>query len=71
MRQIINISIPQDLAKSVKGLMQRDGYATKSELFRDLLRMRLGKGIYRELRTSQKEFSVGKCKKLPSLKNLR
>ncbi|OIO46833.1 MAG: hypothetical protein COY09_00165 [Candidatus Portnoybacteria bacterium CG_4_10_14_0_2_um_filter_39_11] len=71
MRQIINISITQDLAKSVEQLMQSDGYATKSELFRDLLRMRLGKGIYQELQASRQELAIGKGKVLRTLKDLR
>jgi len=71
MRQIINISITQDLAKSVEQLMQSDGYATKSELFRDLLRMRLGKGIYQELQASRQELATGKGKLLHALKDLR
>lgn len=71
MRQIINISIPEIMVKSIDKIMKQDGYATKSELFRDLLRMRLGKGIHQELRASRQELAAGKGRVLRSLKSLR
>ena len=71
MREIINISLPKELNKTVEEIIKKEKYATKSEFFRDLLRMRIEGKILRELTKSRKELSAGKGKFLKSLKNLR
>ena len=71
MRAIINISLPEGLSKKAEELMKESGYATKSEFFRDLLRMRIEGRILRELSESRKELVSGKGKLLKSLKELR
>jgi Arc/MetJ-type ribon-helix-helix transcriptional regulator len=71
MRSIINISLPEELKKRVEELMKEGGYATKSEFFRDLLRMRIEGRILRELSESREEIASGKGKELKSLKELR
>jgi len=71
MREVINISLPKELNKAVEEIIEKEKYATKSEFFRDLLRMRLEGKILRELAESRKELSAGKGKLLKSLKNLR
>ena len=71
MREIINISLPKELNKEVERIIKKEKYATKSEFFRDLLRMRIEGKILRELAESQKELSAGKGKILKSLKGLR
>lgn len=71
MRQIINISLPKELNKTVEEIIKKEKYATKSEFFRDLLRMRIEGKIVRELAESRKELAAGKGKVLKSLKDLR
>ena len=71
MREIINISLPKELSKAVERIVKKEKYATKSEFFRDLLRMRIEGKILRELAESQKELSARKGKILKSLKDLR
>lgn len=71
MRTIINLSLPKDLAFSVEEMVKKGKYATKSEFFRDLLRMWMEGKILRELAESRKELSLGKGKFLRSLKDLR
>jgi len=71
MREVINISLPKELNKAVEEIIEKENYATKSEFFRDLLRMRLEGKILRELAESRKELSSGKRKLLRSLKDLR
>jgi len=71
MRKIINISLPKELNKVVEEMIKKEKYATKSEFFRDLLRMRIEGKILRELAESRKELSAGKGKLLKSLKDLR
>ncbi len=71
MREVINISLPKELNKAVEEMVEKEKYATKSEFFRDLLRMRIEGRILRELAESRKELISGKGKTLRSLKNLR
>ena len=71
MREIINISLPKELKKKVEELVKKGRYATKSEFFRDLLRMWMEGKILRELSESRKELVSGKGKTLRSLKDLR
>jgi len=71
MREVINISLPKELNRKVEELMKRGGYATKSEFFRDILRMWMEGKILRELSESRKELVSGKGKLLRSLKELR
>jgi len=71
MREVINISLPEELNKTVEKIIKEEKYATKSEFFRDLLRMRIEGKILRELAESRKELSGGKGKILRSLKALR
>ncbi len=71
MRSIINISVPTKLKKEVDVAVRKGGYATKSEFFRDLLRLWKEEQLLQDLRASQKEINSGKGKVLRSLKNLR
>ena len=71
MREVINISLPKELNKTVEDIIKKAKYATKSEFFRDLLRMKIEGRIVRELSESRKELSAGKGKLLRSLKDLR
>jgi len=71
MRDIINISLPKELNRTVEEIVKKEKYATKSEFFRDLLRIRIEGKILRELAESRKELSSGKRKLLRSLKDLR
>lgn len=52
MRKIVNISLPEHLYEEVEGAVKHGGYATKSELFRDLLRDR------KRVPSSQKRFQA-------------
>lgn len=71
MRKVVNISLSEELNRAVEELVKRGKYSTKSEFFRDLLRMWIEGKIIRELAESRKELSSGKGKLLRSLKNLR
>jgi len=71
MRDVINISLPKELNRAVEEIVKAEKYATKSEFFRDLLRMRLEGKILKELAESRKELASGKGKILRSLKALR
>lgn len=71
MRQIINLSLPKEMAKSVEKIVEEGNYASKSEFFRELLRMWMEGRILKELADSRKELSSGKGRLLVSLKDLR
>jgi len=71
MREVINISLPAPLVKTVKKAVKKGNYASTSEFFRHLLRDWQEEIILSELKESKIEIAAGKGKTLKSLKNLR
>ncbi|MFA5420422.1 MAG: ribbon-helix-helix domain-containing protein [Patescibacteria group bacterium] len=71
MREVINISLPATMAKTVKMAVKRGEYASTSEFFRSLLRRWQEEFLLEELEESRLEIKNGKGKKLRSLKDLR
>jgi len=71
MREVINISLPKELKQAVEETIKKGSYSTKSEFFRELLRLWLEGKILRELAESRKEIALGKGKLLRSLRELR
>ena len=71
MREVINISLPKELNRSVEELVKKGKYATKSEFFRELLRLWIEGKILRELAESRQELASGRGRLLRSLKDLR
>lgn len=71
MRKIVNISLTAELDRQVNEEVKKGDYATKSEFFRDLLRVWKEEQVLREIRASKNEIRAGKGRILKSLKNLR
>ncbi|MBI4054366.1 MAG: ribbon-helix-helix protein, CopG family [Candidatus Doudnabacteria bacterium] len=71
MRSILNISLPTDLKEEVEAAVKSQGYATKSEFFRDLLRSWKEDKLAQELQGSRRAIKSKKGKLLKSLKDLR
>ncbi|MEK7451568.1 MAG: ribbon-helix-helix domain-containing protein [Patescibacteria group bacterium] len=71
MRNIVNISLPKELNKEVEKAVKSGRYASKSEFFRDLIRLWQEQKLLDEIMESEKEFAEGKGKVLRSLKDLR
>jgi Arc/MetJ-type ribon-helix-helix transcriptional regulator len=71
MREVINISLPSQMAKTVKTAVKKGSYSSTSEFFRDLLRDWQEGKVLAELNKSRVEISSGKGKVLKSLKSLR
>jgi Arc/MetJ-type ribon-helix-helix transcriptional regulator len=71
MRQIMNISLPADVAKEVRREVKNGEYISVSEFFRAVLRDWREEKLLRELRVSQRDAKIGKGKVLRSLKDLR
>ena len=70
MRNIITISVPSAIKKSVENIMKENKYASVSELFRDALRSLEDAVLIKHMRESELEFAKGKGKKLRSLEDL-
>ncbi|KKR85094.1 MAG: hypothetical protein A2544_02125 [Candidatus Zambryskibacteria bacterium RIFOXYD2_FULL_43_10] len=70
MRNIITISIPSSVKKSVDNIMKENKYASVSELFRDAMRSLEDANLVKSIMESEIEFAAGKGKKLRSLKDL-
>lgn len=71
MRQVINISLPDTMAKTVKKAVKTGDYSSTSEFFRHLVRDWQENKIMTELSESRLELASGKGKVLKSLKDLR
>ncbi|MFA6436803.1 MAG: ribbon-helix-helix domain-containing protein [Candidatus Paceibacterota bacterium] len=71
MREIINISLPSQMAKTVRKATKDGGYISVSEFFRGLFRDWQENQLLKELNLSRKEINAGKGKVLKSLKDLR
>jgi Arc/MetJ-type ribon-helix-helix transcriptional regulator len=71
MREIINISLPPAMAKTIKKAVKAEGYASTSEFFRVLLRHWQEEKLLSKLNESKMEIAKGKGKTLKSLKDLK
>lgn len=71
MREVINISLPAPMVKTVKKAVKVGSYSSTSEFFRDLLRDWQEGKLLNELHASRLEIAGGKGKVLRSLKDLR
>lgn len=71
MRQVINLSLPPLMVKTVRSAVKAGSYSSTSEFFRDLLRDWQEEKLLSELNQSKFEIAAGKGKILRSLKKLR
>ncbi|MBU3969064.1 ribbon-helix-helix domain-containing protein [Patescibacteria group bacterium] len=73
MRNIVNISLPNDMVNIVKKEVKKRGYASTSEFFRHLIRMWNQEKLAEELKKDYGDVKKGKIKlrTLKSLKALR
>jgi Arc/MetJ-type ribon-helix-helix transcriptional regulator len=70
MRNIVNISLPNNLLQVVKKEVKTSGYASTSEFFRHLIRLWNTKQLGQELKIDRKKFEQGQGKKIKSLADL-
>ena len=71
MRNIVNISVPAEMAKDIKREVKLGKFASTSEFMRHLIRMWNTEQLMRDIEQSRKEIAAGKGKVLQSLKDLR
>jgi len=71
MRSVINISVPEKMAREVEREVKKGRFSSKSEFFRNLYRLWEEEKLSRELEESRQEVMKGKGKALRSLKDLR
>ena len=68
MRNVINISLPEQVAKSVRREVKQRGFASTSEFFRHLLRTH---ALAKELQGDRSRFERGEGKELRSFADIR
>jgi len=71
MRAVVNISLPHQLNTVVENQVATGRFASKSEFFRNLLRMWIEGQLLKDLEESRKELNEGRGKVLRSLADLR
>lgn len=71
MRAVVNISLPTQLNSIVEKEVSKGRYSSKSEFFRNLLRLWIEGRLASDLEESRNELMVGKGKILKSLSSLR
>ena len=71
MRAIVNISLPTQLNSVVEKEISKGHFSSKSEFFRNLLRLWLEGRLPSDFEESRKELLAGKGKVLKSLSDLR
>lgn len=71
MRAVVNISLPRQLNSIVETEVEKGHYTSKSEFFRNLLRLWLEGKLASDLEKSRRELAAGKGKILKSLSALR
>lgn len=70
MRNIINISLPAEMAKEIKAEVKKGKFASTSEFMRHLIRMWNTEKLAQELKKEKEYFRKGKYKVLRSFKDL-
>jgi Arc/MetJ-type ribon-helix-helix transcriptional regulator len=70
MRTTLNISMPQAQKVNVDKMIKDYNYASTSEFFRDAVRALQDVKLVSDIMESEKEFALGKGKKLRSLRDL-
>lgn len=70
MRDIINISLPREMAQEVRKEAKSGGYSV-SEYVRHILREWKKENLARELHADREQFAKGKGKMISSLRSLR
>ncbi|MDD3711241.1 MAG: ribbon-helix-helix domain-containing protein [Patescibacteria group bacterium] len=71
MREVINISLPETMAKTIKKAVKTGDFSSTSEFFRHLVRQWQEDLLLKEINKGRKEIATGKGKKFNSLKDLR
>ena len=71
MRTVVNISLPAQLNSLIEKELTKGRFASKSEFFRNLVRLWIEGKLVDDLEESRRELKTGKGKLLRSLSDLR
>ena len=71
MRNIVTISMPPSTKRNVDNIVKENGFASISEFFRDTVRAWEEDKLIKDMMQSEREFALGKGKRLRSLKDLK
>ena len=71
MRNIVNISLPKEMAADIKREVKTGKFASTSEFMRNLIRAWNTRKLADELKKEREQFCKGNYKVLTSLRDLR
>jgi len=71
MRTVMNVSLPEQMAKDIEAAVKEGNFASKSEFFRHIIRLWNTKQLGERFREQKKTFNKKGGTKLKSLKDLR
>jgi len=71
MRNVINISLPDSMVKTIKKDVKSGNFASTSEFIRHLVRLWNAEKLGNELKNDRMKFETGEGQELKSLKDLR
>ena len=71
MRNIVNISLPKEMAADIKREVKTGKFASTSEFMRNLIRAWNTRKLADELKKEREQFRKGNYKVLTSLRDLR
>ncbi len=71
MRNVLNISLPEEMVRTVRDEVRAGQFASTSEFFRHLLRQWRTSRFGHDLQARRNDFKAGKARVLRSLKQLR
>jgi Arc/MetJ-type ribon-helix-helix transcriptional regulator len=71
MRQILNISLPKEMADDIRNDVKDGGFSSVSEFIRAAVRIYLRELAIRRIKKGQKEFKKGKTRTVHSFTELR
>jgi Arc/MetJ-type ribon-helix-helix transcriptional regulator len=70
MRQILNISLPMSMVKSIKTEVKNGEFSSVSEFIRHLIRLYNTEKLAKEIDLNRKDFEAGKGIELKSFEDL-
>ena len=71
MREVVTISLAPALAMEVKKAVKKGKYSSKSEFFRELLKMWASEEfLFQDIQEAEKEIKAGKLIKLKSIREI-
>lgn len=71
MRNIVTISLPEQLDKEIENEVKSGNFASKSEFVRYLIRFWQEERLAKDIAESERDIAAGRVREIKSLKELR